>query len=347
MKTLEEYIAMVKPAEKKVLQDVQTRLDSQTKPPGSLGKLEELCKQLAKAQVTANPCCDRRIIFTMAADHGVAREGTSAYPQSVTAQMVANFINGGAAVNVLAKHGGCEVVVVDMGVCSDLECRGFVNRKIDYGTRSFARGPAMSMEQARRAVEAGIQLALDYDFDVLGTGDMGIGNTAASSAVASVLMGRDPAEVTGKGTGIDDRMLHKKIEVIRTGIAVNRPDPQKPLEVLSRVGGFEIGGIAGLILGAAIKKKLAVVDGFISTAGAMIAHALSPAVDDYFIISHLSAERGHHNLVGYLGKSPLLDLEMRLGEGTGSAVAMEVLDAAVRLYYDMATFDQAGVDKKA
>ncbi|MGQ9616812.1 MAG: nicotinate-nucleotide--dimethylbenzimidazole phosphoribosyltransferase [Spirochaetota bacterium] len=346
MKKLRDYLDQIKPVDLGVLESVQKRLDSQTKPQGSLGKLEEVVKHIAVVQHTAKPGFRNRVIFTLAADHGVVEEGVSAYPQSVTAQMVMNFVRGGAAVNVLARHAGCEVVVVDMGVSSDLGFSGFINKKIAYGTRNFILGPAMSRDQAERSILIGIELALEREFDILGTGDMGIGNTTASSAIASVLTGIDAALLTGRGTGIDDVTLKKKIEVIRKGIALNNPDPSDPLDVLSKVGGFEIGGIAGLIIGASIKNRVAVVDGFISTAGAIIASGLCKYLKDYFILSHLSAEKGHGELVEYLGKKPLLDLGMRLGEGTGAALAMEVIDAALSLYYEMATFDEAGVDKK-
>ncbi len=346
MKSLKHYLELIETFDEGVLDAVQRRLDSQTKPQGSLGRLEEIVKVLAVVQRTAQPRCRKKIIFTMAADHGVVQEGVSAYPQSVTGQMMLNFVNGGAGVNVLARHAGCEVMVVDMGVSCDLDFSGFVDRKIDYGTRDFALGPAMSRKQAEKAIVTGIELALDHEFDLLGTGDMGIGNTTPSAAIAAVFTGRDVAELTGRGTGIDDITLERKIDVIRRGIALNRPDPADPVEVLAKVGGFEIGGIAGLIIGAAVKKQLAVVDGFISTAGALIAAGLNRNVRGYFILSHLSAEKGHGYLAEFLGKKPLLDLGMRLGEGTGAALAMEVIDAACSLYDSMATFDQAGVDKK-
>lgn len=343
---LKHYLDLIKPVDNGVLEAVQKRLDSLTKPQGSLGRLEDVVKALAVAQRTAEPCVRNKVIFTLAADHGVVEEGVSAYPQSVTAQMVLNFVRGGAGINVLARHAGCEVVVVDMGVSSNLGFSGFINRKIACGTKNFTLGPAMSLDQAERSIITGIELALERDFDLLGTGDMGIGNTTASSAIAAVLMGVDAALLTGRGTGIDDVTLKRKVEVIRKGIAINKPNPSDPLDVLSKVGGFEIGGIAGLIIGASLKNRVAVVDGFISTAGALIASKLSEYVKDYFILSHLSAEKGHREIVEYLGKKPLLDLGMRLGEGTGAALAMEVIDAALSLYYEMATFDEAGVDRK-
>ena len=343
---LKHYLDLIKPVDKGVLETVQKRLDSLTKPQGSLGRLEEVVKHLAMVQRTAQPCFKNKVIFTLVADHGVVEEGVSAYPQSVTAQMVLNFVRGGAGINVLARHAGCEVVVVDMGVSSNLGFSGFINRKIACGTKNFTLGPAMSLDQAERSIITGIELALERDFDLLGTGDMGIGNTTASSAIAAVLTGVDAALLTDRGTGIDDITLKRKVEVIRKAIAINKPDPSDPLDVLSKVGGFEIGGIAGLIIGAALKNRVAVVDGFISTAGALIASKLSEYVKDYFILSHLSAEKGHRELVAYLGKKPLFDLGMRLGEGTGAALAMEVIDAALSLYYEMATFDEAGVDRE-
>jgi nicotinate-nucleotide--dimethylbenzimidazole phosphoribosyltransferase len=283
-------------------------------------------------------------LFTLAGDHGVVEEGVSAFPQSVTPQMVLNFISGGAAVNVLARHAGCRIVVVDMGVAHAVDHDGCVNRCIAPGTNNFTRGPAMTREQAETSICTGIELALEHEFDVLGTGDMGIGNTTASSAIAAVLTGLDPEELTGRGTGIDDATYGRKVDAVRRGIERNSPDRNDPVDVLRTVGGFEIGGIAGLIIGAAIKHRLAVVDGFISSAGAMIAAGLHTDVPDYFVLSHLSAEHGHEQVVEHLGKRPFLDLEMRLGEGTGAALAIELIDAALSLYDNMATFDEAGVD---
>lgn len=346
MNSIDHYLEKITPVDRSILKTLQKRLDAQTKPLGSLGRLEELCRQLALAQGSPDITCEKKMIFTLASDHGVVEEGVSAYPQSVTAQMVANFLQGGAAVNVLARHAGAAVVVVDVGVATELKMSGVLDRKIAFGTANFVKGPAMSREQAETAIMTGIELALNHEFDLLGTGDMGIGNTTPSAAVVSVLTGIDPERITGRGTGIDDGTLRKKVEVIRHGIARNNPDPRDPVDVLAKVGGFEIGGIAGLIIGTALKRKLAVVDGFISTAGAMIASNLNRELADYFLLSHLSAEKGHGLFAEYLGKRPILDLGMRLGEGTGAALAMELIDAAVRLYHDMASFEQAGVDRK-
>jgi len=346
MNELKKYFDRVELVDRDVVQAVQKRLDSQTKPQGSLGRLEELVKEISAIQRTDRPACDKKVIFTLAADHGIAGEGVSAYPQSVTAQMVLNFVNGGAGVNVLAGHAGCDVVVVDIGVASDLDFSGFIARKIDYGTKSFIHGPAMTREQAITSIVTGIELALEREFDILGTGEMGIGNTTASAAVAASLTGREVRDITGRGTGITDDTLNKKIDLIQKGIDKNRLDPSDPVGVLAGVGGFEIGGIAGLVIGAAIKKRPAVVDGYISTVGAMIACALCPNVREYILLSHRSAEKGHDFFTEHLKKEPILDLGLRLGEGTGAALAMEVVDAAFALYYNMATFDQAGVDGK-
>ena len=346
MKDLNGYLQSIEPVDRIIAERVQQKLDSQTKPQGSLGRLEELCRVLAAAQGTDRPVCRKKVIFTLAGDHGVVEEHVSAYPQSVTPQMVLNFLAGGAGVNVLARHAGCDMVVVDMGVAHIIEHPKCVNRKIAPGTKNFSRGPAMTLQEAEQSILTGIELALERDFDVLGTGDMGIGNTTPSSAIAAAMTGCDVEEITGRGTGIDDQTYANKVTAIRRGLEVNNPNPTDALDVLSKVGGFEIGGIAGLIIGAALKHRLAVVDGFISTAGAMVAVGLQPLLSDYFVLSHLSAEHGHKSLVKFLGKRPLLDLGMRLGEGTGAALAIELIDAALCLYNGMATFDEAGVDGK-
>lgn len=346
MKDLKGYLHSIEPVDRKVAERVQKKLDSQTKPQGSLGRLEELCRVLAAAQGTDRPVCGKKVIVTMAGDHGVVEEHVSAYPQSVTPQMVLNFLAGGAGVNVLARHAGCDMVVVDMGVAHTIDHPKCVNRKVAPGTKNFSRGPAMTLQEAEQSILTGIELALERDFDVLGTGDMGIGNTTPSSAIAAAMTGCDVEEITGRGTGIDDQTYANKVTAIRRGLEVNSPDPADALDVLSKVGGFEIGGIAGLIIGTAMKHRLAVVDGFISTAGAMVAVGLQPLLSDYFVLSHLSAEHGHKSLVKFLGKRPLLDLGMRLGEGTGAALAIELIDAALCLYNGMATFDEAGVDGK-
>jgi nicotinate-nucleotide--dimethylbenzimidazole phosphoribosyltransferase len=293
----------------------------------------------------------RKAIFTMAGDHGVVAEGVSKYPQEVTPQMVANFVAGGAGINALARQAGASVVVVDMGVAAPLDVLAasgkIISKRIGPGTANLAQGPAMSRLQAVAALEAGIEVAMQAagTVDLLGTGDMGIGNTTPSSAIVAVFSGRPVAEVTGHGTGIDPGQFAHKVAVIERGLRVNRPDPADGLDVLSKVGGFEIGGIAGLILGAAALKKPVVVDGFISTAGALIAHSLCPAAAGYMIAAHRSVEQGHRVALELLGKQPLIDLDLRLGEGTGAALAMNFVEAAYRILTEVATFDEAMVSK--
>ena len=263
--------------------------------------------------------------------------------------MIYNFVNGGAGINALARQAGAEVVVVDMGVAADLDDlvknEKIISKKIGKGTDNMAQGPAMTRTHAVLAVEAGIELAeqLGPDVDVFGTGDMGIGNTTPSAAIASVLTGNDVATVTGRGTGLDDAQLEHKIRIIEQAIKLNRPDPKDGLDVLAKVGGFEIAGIAGLIIGAAVQRKPVVVDGFISTAGAMIAYSLEPFVRDYIICAHRSVEQGHKFMHEKLHLKPLLDLNLRLGEGTGSALAMNLVEAAMHILTEVATFEEAGV----
>lgn len=325
------------------------RLEQLTMPHWALGDLMDLAVDLAGMTRSINPPVKRKKVVVMAGDHGVTAEGISKYPSEVTAQMIYNFVNGGAGINALARQVGAEVVVVDMGVAADLDDlvkKGkIISRKIGKGTDNMAKGPAMTRTHAVLAVEAGIELAdqLGPDVDVFGTGDMGIGNTTPSAAIASVLTGKDVATVTGRGTGLDDAQLEHKVRIIEEAIACNRPDPKDGLDVLAKVGGFEIAGIAGLIIGAAAQRKPVVVDGFISTAGAMVAYSLEPFVRDYIICAHRSVEQGHKFMHEKLRLKPLLDLNLRLGEGTGSALAMNLVEAAVHILTEVATFEEAGV----
>lgn len=325
----------------------RARQDSLTKPQGSLGRLEELSVQVAGITGDMLPRMERKVIVTMAGDHGVAAEGVSAYPSEVTVQMVHNFLRGGAAINVLAGHVGARVVVVDVGVAQELEPHlALVSRKVAPGTRNMTRGPAMSRAEAVRAIEAGIEVVereLARGMDIAGTGDMGIGNTTASSAVVAALTGVPAAQVTGRGTGIGDEQVQHKVEVIERALAVNCPQADEPLDVLAKVGGLEIGGIAGVILGAAAHHTPVVIDGFISGAGALVAASLAPQVRDYLIAAHQSVEVGHRLVLQRLGLTALLDLHMRLGEGTGAVLGMWLVEAAVDLLRDMATFGEAGV----
>ena len=325
----------------------RVRQDSLTKPQGSLGRLEELSIQMAGITGQTRPRIERKVIITMVGDHGVTAEGISAYPSEVTAQMVCNFLRGGAAINVLARHVGARVVVVDIGVAQELEPHpDLLSRKVALGTGNMACGPAMSREEALRAVEVGIEVVegeLPEGVDIVGTGDMGIGNTTASSAVVAALTGAPVAQVTGRGTGISDKQLGHKVEVIKRALMANQPDPHDPLDVLAKVGGFEIGGIAGVILGAAARRIPVVLDGFISGAAALIAVGLAPQVRGYLIAAHQSVEVGHHLVLERLGLDPLLDFNLRLGEGTGAALGICLVEAAVKILTEMATFTEAGV----
>ncbi len=326
-----------------------TRLEQLTMPHWALGDLMDMAVDLAGMTRSLHPPVKRKKVVVMAGDHGVTVEGISKFPSEVTAQMIYNFVNGGAGINALARQAGAEVVVVDMGVAADLDDlvknEKIISKKIGKGTDNMAQGPAMTRTHAVLAVEAGIELAeqLGPDVDVFGTGDMGIGNTTPSAAIASVLTGNDVATVTGRGTGLDDAQLEHKIRIIEQAIKLNRPDPKDGLDVLAKVGGFEIAGIAGLIIGAAVQRKPVVVDGFISTAGAMIAYSLEPFVRDYIICAHRSVEQGHKFMHEKLRLKPMLDLNLRLGEGTGSALAMNLVEAAVHILTEVATFEEAGV----
>lgn len=318
-----------------------------TMPPWALGRLLDLAVDLAGIQETLKVQTARKNIILMAGDHGITEEGVSPSPKEVTGQMIANFIAGGAGVSVLGRQAGAEVTVVDIGVDGDLSAFGsrILHRKIRRGTANFSRGPAMSREEAVRSIETGIEIAgeLADRTDLFGTGDMGIGNTSPSSAILSVLTGLPLQQAVGMGGGLPEEKIKHKIKVIAKGIELNRPDADDPLDVLAKVGGLEIGGIAGVILGAAARHKAVVVDGFISTAGAMIAAKLCPNAVPYMIPAHRSAEPGHKAMTDMLGKTPLLDLGLRLGEGSGAAVAMPLLDSAAALLKEMATFQSAAV----
>ncbi len=350
MSKLQEVLKGIKPVDESRTAAIQARLDNLTKPQGSLGRLEELARRYCLITGKDRPRIRNKIIFTFAGDHGVAEEGVSAFPKEVTPQMVYNFLRGGAGVNVLAKHVGARVIVVDAGVDHDFEpVDGLEIKKVGRGTRNMTKGPAMTREEAERAVLAGVELVEKYrdGLDIIGTGDMGIGNTTPSSAIVSVITGAEPEIVTGRGTGIDDASLKNKVELIKKAIAVNRPDPKDALDVLSKVGGFEIGGIAGLVLGAALLRIPVVIDGFISTAGALIAAEMNPFVKGYIIAAHQSVEIGHRKMLEHLEQRPLLDLNLRLGEGTGAALGISLVEAGVKILAEMATFADAGVTEKS
>ncbi len=346
---LKTTLEKIRPVDPKWRQVALERLDNLTKPPGSLGRLEEFAARLVAIRENPMPEIGEKTIFTFAGDHGVVEEGVSAYPGEVTVQMVRNFLRGGAAINVLARHIGARVIVVDIGVRHDFGAvKGLISAKVVNGTGNFTKGPAMTRAEAIKSIETGIRLAerfakKDMDKAIFGTGDMGIGNTTPSSAIAAVLTGNGAARVTGKGTGISDESLGRKIRVIEEAIRVNAPDARDPIDVLSKVGGAEIGGIAGLVLGAAANRTPVVIDGFISTAGALIAHALLPCAADYMFAAHNSVEIGHRAMLEKMGLAPILDLNLRLGEGTGAALGMGLIEAGLKIYREMATFREAGV----
>ncbi len=349
--SLDKVLKAIKPLDESAMAAARSRQDALTKPQGSLGRLEELSIQIAGIRGKDTPKLEHKAIITMAGDHGVVAERVGNWPQEVTAQMVNNFLRGGAGINVLARQIGARVVVVDMGVATELEPHTqLLSRKIAYGTKNIALGPAMTREQAVKALETGIEVVsaeVSEGLDIVGTGDMGIGNTTASSAICAVMMKRPAAEVTGRGTGITDEQLAHKIEVVKSALAVNRPDSSDPIDVLAKVGGFEIGGLAGVMLGAAAHRIPVVIDGFISGAAALIATALSPGLKDYLIAAHVSAETGHRLLLKHLGLVPLLDLGMRLGEGTGAALGIFLTEAATRTLAEMATFSEASVSERS
>ncbi|MGQ9833560.1 MAG: nicotinate-nucleotide--dimethylbenzimidazole phosphoribosyltransferase [Candidatus Villigracilaceae bacterium] len=328
----------------------RARQDTLTKPQGSLGRLEELSIQLAGIYGQPIPSIKEKVIIVMAGDHGVVAEGVSAFPQEVTLQMVLNFLNGGAAINVLARQAGARIVVVDMGVAADLPPHpALLVRKIAPASANIALGPAMTGAQAKQVIQAGIEVVeaeIERGLDVVATGDMGIGNTTPSAAIAAAFTGQPPAQIAGRGTGLDSAGLERKIAVIERALAVNQPNPQDGLDVLAKVGGFEIGGLAGVMIGAAAHRKAVVVDGFISTAAAMIAVSLCPQVKPYLIAAHRSKENGHGIMLDWLGIKPLLDFDLRLGEGTGAALALPILEASLAILRDMATFGEAGVSEK-
>lgn len=348
---LDDIVGQIGPLDATAMAAARQRQDRLTKPRGSLGRLESLSVQIAGILAQPLPTLHHKVVVVMASDHGVAVEGVSAYPQAVTAQMVYNFLRGGAAINVLAAHVGARVVVVDMGVAAEFDAAlsDLVRAKVAPGSGNIAREPAMTREQAQQALLNGAQVVereLEKGLDILGVGEMGIGNTTAAAAVAAAITGRSPAELVGRGTGVDEAGLARKVEAVQRALLINRPNPYDALDVLAKVGGFEIGGMAGAMLAAAAHRRPILVDGFISTAAAMIAVGLAPAIRPYLIASHRSQERGHRLMLDWLGLEPLLDLDLRLGEGTGAALGISLAEAACKLLRQMATFDEAGVSDR-
>jgi len=348
--SLQEVCNRIQPLDTALREQAQARLDRLTKPLGSLGRLEELAAQYVAITGEVKPAIPRGVVFTFAADHGVTLEGVSAYPREVTPQMVLNFLRGGAGVNVLARHAGVDVRVVDIGVDYEFgTVPGLFDRKIMRGTRNLSVEPAMTRSQAEQALMVGIEFAAEAAREgvgLIGTGEMGIGNTTPSAAITAVMTGRAVADVTGRGTGIDEAGHARKVRIIQAALDRHRPDRTDPLDVLAKVGGLEIGGLAGLILGAAAARVPVVLDGFIAGAAALIAVGLQPSCRDYLIASHRSVEEGHRALLEHLSLKPLLDLDLRLGEGTGACLGMDLVCAAIKIYTEMATFGEAGVSER-
>ncbi len=340
----------IEPIAQNFMREAQKRSDNLTKPQGSLGRLEELAALVCGIKRTLKPKTENKVIFTLAADHGVAEEGVSAFPQEVTKEMISNFVNGGAGVNVLARHINAKVIVVDMGVKGEILSKDVIIKKIANGSKNFTKGPAMTREQAIKSVLYGIELVDEEmkngTIDIVGTGDMGIANTTPSSAVVAAITHAEVEKITGRGTGISDEIFNNKIMVIKKGLNLNKPNPDDAIDVLSKVGGFEIGGIAGVILGCAKNKIPVVIDGFISGVGALIAYKLNPLTKDYMLASHQSVEQGHKILLEYIGLKPLLNLNLRLGEGTGAALGINLVEVSCKILNEMATFEEADVSKK-
>jgi len=343
---LQDTLAAIREPDAAAAAEARRKLDAKTKPLGSLGRLEELARAVAGIRRAAVPELPVKAMVVMAGDHGVAEEGVSAFPQSVTAQMVLNFASGGAAINVLSRQVDARLVVVDVGVKGELPPLHAVRpSRVMDGTRNFAKGPAMTRAEAVRAIEVGIGIADELAKDgvtLIGLGEMGIANSTTAAALTSALTGRAPAEVTGRGTGIDDATLGHKVEVIERALRING-GASDPVEILARLGGLEIAGLAGVVLGAAARSIPVLTDGFIATAGALAAARICPAATGAILASHRSVEIGHRIQLEALGKQPLFDLDLRLGEGTGAALAMPMVDAAVRILREMASFEDAGV----
>jgi len=344
---IDQLIKNIRPLDDDAMQKAAARLNKLTKPVGSLGVLEDLAIQLAGITGEVMPKVVNKMVVVMAGDHGVVEEGVSPAPQAVTTQMVYNFINGGAGINVLSRYVGAQVKVVDIGVADkNLHNPNLLSRKVRLGTANMAKGPAMSREEALQAIQVGVDVAvgeIDRGVNLLGTGEMGIGNTTSSSAILKVYTDAALSSIVGRGVGLNDEGVLNKIKVIETALLVNRPNPADPMDVLAKVGGLEIAGMAGLFLGAAARQVPIVIDGFISGVAALIAYNLAPQVKGYLIASHLSEEPGHKLVLESLGLEPMLRMRLRLGEGTGAALAFQIIEAATRVISEMATFEEAGV----
>ena len=352
---LEEILKGIEPVDMEWIVKARERTAQLVMPPRALGRLHDISERICGIYKDLSPSINKKAVLVMAGDHGVVDEGVSAFPQDVTGAMVGTFLKGGAGINAICRHVGAEVWVVDMGIIPELDPDSMdggdrlLIHKVGNGTSNFVKGPAMTREQAEKAILTGFKLATEFfnkGVDILGTGDMGIGNTTPSAAIGAVVTGSSLEKMVGRGTGIDDEGLKRKRDIISAGIQINQPDRKDGLDILSKVGGFEIGGIAGCMLAGAYHSHSVMVDGFISTAGALIAHALCPHVTDYLFAGHCSEEPGHKVMLEHLKLEPILDLGMRLGEGTGGALAMEIMEVAMRIFNEVLTFAEAGVSEK-
>ena len=352
---LEEILKGIEPIDQEWIEKARQRTAQLVMPTRALGRLHDISEQICGIQKTLTPSISRKAILVMAGDHGIVEEGVSAYPQEVSGAMVQTFLAGGAGINAISRHIKADVWVADMGIIPELDASGMpgnerlIVNKISNGTANFARGPAMSLEMAEQSIKAGFQHAsklIQGGVEMIGTGDMGIGNTTPSAAIGAVITGAGLEEMVGRGTGVDDDGLNRKKDAIRRGIEVNGPKSDDGLDILSKVGGFEIGGIAGAILAGAFHKCPVVIDGFISTAGALIAYTLCPVIREYIFSGHCSEEVGHRVMLNHLNLDPILDLGMRLGEGTGGALAMGIMEGAVGVFTGVLTFAEAGVADK-
>jgi nicotinate-nucleotide--dimethylbenzimidazole phosphoribosyltransferase len=349
METILELAKTIPPLDCAATEQATARQLQLTKPAGSLGRLEAIAIQMAGITGEVLPIVLHKAVIVMAADHGVTAEGVSAYPAAVTPQMVYSFLREGAAINALSRQAGAEVTVVDVGVAAELVHPHLLSRKIRMGTANMADGPAMTREQALQATAIGIEVLeslVKRGVDLLAIGEMGIGNTTAASAITASLTGVSVELVTGRGTGIDDEQLAHKVRIIERALAQNKPDANDPIDVLAKVGGLEIAGLVGVIIAAAARRIPVVLDGFISGAAALVAFGLNPCVRDYLFAGHVSVERGHQIILERMGLSPLLNLELRLGEGTGAVLAMHIIEAALHTHGEMATFTEAGVSNR-
>ncbi|WP_420799335.1 nicotinate-nucleotide--dimethylbenzimidazole phosphoribosyltransferase [Ktedonospora formicarum] len=349
MEQLREQLTRIQPLDKDAIQQATQRQQQLTKPAGSLGRLEEIAIRLAGIQGTPIPKIQRRDVIVMAADHGVTREGVSAYPAEVTPQMVLNFLSGGAAINALARQAEAAVSIVDVGVATELHHPQLIERKIALGSANMVEGPALTSEQLFKAIQVGFDVLDEIAHqgsDLVAIGEMGIGNTTAASAISATLLQQPVEALTGYGTGINEQQRQHKIQVLQRAVQQNQPDPHDPLDVLAKVGGLEIAALTGVVIAAAAHRIPVLIDGFISSSAALIACALQPRITDYLFAGHASVEPGHRLILAQLGLTPLLSLDMRLGEGTGAVLAMHILEAALRTHREMATFADAGVSER-